>query len=200
VTFKMAQSSEFILLEKNIRLIDAVLRNFKQSNASSSRNQIKLKAVLSLVHSEFESYFEQLTLSVVRKFEEGRLSKSASNKVRKNLLLYNLKAYEGSSQLSKQRLQSSLDTLKTRVQQNNGIKEKDILSLLQPIGVSSSKIDSVWLASMSSFGVLRGKLIHSSMSQITRLIGYQYVDETVFNILLNGLRSLDEEMAETYEL
>jgi hypothetical protein len=46
--------------------------------------------------------------------------------------------------------------------ENHGIKEKNLLSLLLPIGVDHSKLDPTFLADMDSFGALRGAAAHSS--------------------------------------
>lgn len=51
---------------------------------------------------------------------------------------------------------------RNRVFSNNGIKQKDVLGLLLPVGVLDHQIDAVWLASVDSFGSERGGHAHAS--------------------------------------
>lgn len=46
--------------------------------------------------------------------------------------------------------------------ENHGIREKNILSLLLPIGFPTDKIDPLMLAEFGTFGKLRGEVAHSS--------------------------------------
>lgn len=45
---------------------------------------------------------------------------------------------------------------------NHGIKEKNVLSILLPIGIAESDIDNTWLATLNSFGRARGGTAHTS--------------------------------------
>lgn len=51
---------------------------------------------------------------------------------------------------------------------NHGIKEKNLMALLLPIGVVHDKIDPVFLAEIDSFGSLRGVAAHSSSGTAVR--------------------------------
>jgi len=46
--------------------------------------------------------------------------------------------------------------------ENHGVKEKNLLSLLLPIGVDHTKLDPTFLAEIDSFGSLRGQAAHTS--------------------------------------
>ncbi|GBF81897.1 diguanylate cyclase [Aphanothece sacrum FPU1] len=48
------------------------------------------------------------------------------------------------------------------VNDNHGIKEKNILTLLLPIGINSDDLDQDWLNLMDSFGKNRGIIAHTS--------------------------------------
>jgi hypothetical protein len=47
---------------------------------------------------------------------------------------------------------------------NNGIKEKDVLRILLPLGIHEADLSPTWLATMNSFGQARGKAAHSAKS------------------------------------
>ena len=44
----------------------------------------------------------------------------------------------------------------TNVQQNHGIRTKNVLSLALPVGIFESDLDAAWLTEMDAFGVDRG--------------------------------------------
>lgn len=46
--------------------------------------------------------------------------------------------------------------------QNNGIRERNVLSILLPIGVHTSELNNTWLATIDSFGQVRGETAHGS--------------------------------------
>jgi hypothetical protein len=50
------------------------------------------------------------------------------------------------------------------VKDNHGIKEKNLLALLLPIGVNSDDLDPAWINLMNEFGEKRGLVAHTSAS------------------------------------
>lgn len=81
------------------------------------------------------------------------------------------------------------------IEQNHGIKEKNILSLLLPIGIDPDEIDAAWLSGMDSFGAERGLVAHGSQSVYRT---QQLPDpESEYNkviLLLSGIRLIDEAL------
>lgn len=193
-------STEFENLVQNIQLIDSEYRDFLIAQSSEARNQRKLRACISLIHSEFEAYFELIGLKVIDAYQSNRMSKKQKGKFTFSISLYNLKNYEGQSEDINMRIASSISLFRNGLAQNNGIKEKDILKILLPLGFPFSSIDSTWLTSINSFGSLRGELVHKNINQITRLIGYQYIDETVHRILIPGTRRIDQYICHTFPI
>jgi hypothetical protein len=78
--------------------------------------------------------------------------------------------------------------------ENHGIKEKNLLSLLLPIGIDHQNIDPAFLADMDSFGTLRGVAAHSSR----RTTATQGIDPSEewkrVDSLMQGIASLDTEI------
>lgn len=83
------------------------------------------------------------------------------------------------------------------IQDNHGIKEKNVLSMLLPIGIETEDIDQTWLSTMNSFGERRGEAAHSSThsskTQQPPDPGSEY--DTVGK-LVSGLQALDEVISD----
>lgn len=78
--------------------------------------------------------------------------------------------------------------------ENHGIKEKNLLALLLPIGMSYKKMDPAFLADMDSFGALRGIAAHSSArSSVQQAINPADELKRVDG-LLPGIVALDAEI------
>jgi len=191
-------TSCFTDLESSIQTILLNFRDFKREDSSSLENQIKLRACISLIHAEIENYFEAIGLKSLEAFNNKKLNNKVLNRVKYSLTIYNQRSFEGGQEDYITRISNSINSYKSNVNQNNGIKEKDILKIILPIGYPYDEIDSTWITTLNSFGSLRGKLIHSSMSKIKNLIGYDYFDETILKIIIPGIRKIDNFFALKY--
>src|SRR5262249_28485668 len=49
------------------------------------------------------------------------------------------------------------------IQKNNGIREENLVALLQPVGIDRADIDSTWLNTVDTFGFHRGEVAHSTV-------------------------------------
>lgn len=77
--------------------------------------------------------------------------------------------------------------------ENHGVKEKNIISLLLPIGFDMSKCDEFFLQMMSTFGEERGTVAHTSgRSHVQKAVDPKGEHTTLVNIL-EGLKVIDEE-------
>lgn len=193
-------SVDYQNLVQNIQTIDSEFRTFNRQDASNPDNQRKLRACISLMHAELETYFEIIAQKVIESYELNRLPKNQKGKLSYTIALYNIKAYEGSLDNLTDRLNGCISLYKQSVSQNNGIKEKDILKILLPIGFPFANIDSTWLSTVNSFGALRGELIHKNLNQISKLIGYHYIDENVYRIILPGTERIDTYIVSNYRV
>lgn len=65
----------------------------------------------------------------------------------------------------KQRLNDCTAAFIRRVsQENHGVRERNIVSMLLPVGIESSSIDRVFLSEIDNFGSIRGEYAHKSPS------------------------------------
>jgi hypothetical protein len=74
--------------------------------------------------------------------------------------------------------------------ENHGIKEKDLLALLLPIGIEHSKLDPQFLISMNEFGTQRGAGAHQSRSAARQAASPAAEIDRITNVL-TGLEILD---------
>lgn len=74
---------------------------------------------------------------------------------------------------------------------NHGIKERNLLAMLLPIGVSHSELDPIFLADMDSFGGLRGAAAHSSSRTSVRQAVDPAEELKRVEALLPGIESVD---------
>ncbi|MDI4649585.1 HEPN domain-containing protein [Cohnella hashimotonis] len=167
-----------------------------------------LRAFRVLCHSEIEAYLEdrarETSSQALRKFQET----GNANKVLLCLLAFSDTQWEGPPS-SIQNLQNSvLYTIRSRIQKavkifnskitdNHGIREKNLLQILCPIGIQFDELDNTWVNSMDSYGKKRGEVAHTSfrtqqvIDPATEISTTDYlVDELKkVDFLLNSLNS-----------
>ncbi len=169
-----------------------------------------------LAHAEIESYLEDRVLEVVRACGE-------SFKTRRHVSITTLSllGFSGANMTfppisatapvnKKDKDWSQLTKLDHRVaksisahyhnasNENHGIKEANILSLLLPIGVPIAAIDQALLVELNNFGSQRGEAAHSSTLGQVR-VGVNPIDEynRVMRIL-GDLNTIDGEISRAF--
>lgn len=180
----MASSSQYKrLIEELTRLQRELLpEEFEVSGDYPPEVFTKTVAYRVLVHAEIESYIEdrayEAALTATREWEN-------SKKVSKTLL--GLLAFSGQnmeeppdsvnpsqpSQAStwddkiriSNKIKMAMNIFYNAVANNNGIKEKNLLRLLLPIGIEVDELDPLLLADLNSFAEIRGEVAHLSASK-----------------------------------
>ncbi|MFF0157440.1 HEPN domain-containing protein [Streptomyces sp. NPDC005263] len=76
--------------------------------------------------------------------------------------------------------------------QNHGIKEKNLLKLLLPIGLQEADIDSGWLSATETWATARGDAAHKGAKMQVKPDPQNEL-KTV-NVVLDGFRDLDVQM------
>lgn len=80
--------------------------------------------------------------------------------------------------------------------ENHGVKERNLLALLLPIGVTHAKLDPGFLADMESFGILRGLAAHSSRNTSARQAVDPELELKRVQALLPGIMAIDSSIHE----
>jgi hypothetical protein len=78
--------------------------------------------------------------------------------------------------------------------ENHGVKEKNLLAMLLPIGIAHAKIDPTFLADMESFGALRGQAAHTSGRTTARQAVDPEGEQKRVLSLLPGIAAIDAEI------
>lgn len=79
-----------------------------------------------------------------------------------------------------------------KIMDNHGVKERNLKTLILPVGIDISKLDSTWLTNLDNFGGLRGEVAHMTKRATTQ-INPQDEYNTV-KALLVGLEDLDRRI------
>jgi hypothetical protein len=122
------------------------------------------------MHAEIEAYFEDKVVEVaaaaVRTWEtSGRVSRPLA------AMLASCPPRQNEPGVPKQlggapfvggRVKNAHGMFRQMVKENHGVRRKDILRLLVPIGVDEGKIDPTWLNDLDGFGSDRGQVAHTS--------------------------------------
>jgi hypothetical protein len=153
-----------------------------------------------LVHAEVEAFLEDRvrhvanevlkTWAIDKKLRAAMLSLATFYLEQEIVSHKQLKdEYAGTKKRIEESLDKACQAFNKAISQNNGVRERDILRLLFPIGLKTSEIDSVWLSTIDSFGASRGQVAHSSV-QAQQLPDPKNELETV-KVILKGLRRID---------
>lgn len=188
-------------LKKRVRdLGQHLLPDFSPTGTYTARQLDRVRGYRLLVHAEFEAFLEDR----VRQVANDVLSKwSTDKKLRPclmSLVSFYLRQevvshkqlkdeYAGAKKRIDDALKEANQTFNKAVTQNNGVRERDILRLLFPVGLKNTEIDGLWLSTIDSFGANRGEVAHTSIKT------HQPLDpknefETVKRIL-EGLKDID---------
>lgn len=165
-----------------------------------------------LAHAEIESYFEDRAVIIAKKAWKYWIDKKTITRCLLHLLAFSglemsappetleaptrEKEKTWSERISiEDRLSRAVSNyIKFVTKENHGIKERNIIAILLPIGVKKSELDGVLIAAFNSFGSQRGAVAHgSARSYVTQSIDPKTELDTVNN-LLTGIEDLDEKL------
>jgi hypothetical protein len=80
-------------------------------------------------------------------------------------------------------------------QENHGIRERNLLALLLPIGVSQAELDPLLMADFDSFGLRRGEAAHTTSNPArVKLAPDPKAEYALIEGLLQGVIGIDEQL------
>lgn len=180
---------------KNLRTRILTLKkqflDFLPSDSSLPKNQYELRAFKLLVHAEIESYIEYVVLEVWNKCNTAWTTKKKVIAPLEFLIMYTASRFEANDQqLTKEnRITQILTSFKTLIASNNGIKKKNILQLVIPLGIDYLSIDETWLTTIDSYGSSRGYVAHNSFSVHQQLDRNDELNN--LDLVLKGIKKID---------
>ena len=174
----LSNSARFNVLERELNSLRAnfLPENFDPAGDYNSKEIALATAYRVLAHAEIESYLEDRVLEVANNAKHiWENNRQVSLTFACLLAFSGLTLEKAPGKLSSQsfkdlgnKFDDSFGVFKEYVTKNNhGIIERNIISLLLPIGIKSSQIDSLWLREINNFGRKRGNSAHQSASCYT---------------------------------
>lgn len=173
--------------------------NYKESTYE------KVRGYKILVHAELEYYFEELAKAIMTSAKAKWDKSGETTKTLLALVAYcDTKFLAAPDKINDQRAKVDLDfRIKEAYQahykyismNNNGIKEKNIISLFLPVGVNIDDLDNNLMIALDSFGSDRGQIAHK-----TRAMQCQTPDDAKAEVrnILTMVNSFDVQMEKEY--
>ena len=175
----MPESDKFITLKTQLdRLKDEFLPEISPTGSYSESQLSRTAAYRVLAHAEIEYYLEERAWTKVidakKAWETGKTTRTlicilgfsdlTMDKPPDTLKKpSNVKQDNHDKRLEiTEKINSAIKSFKKIIDNNHGVKEKNILALLLPIGIDSDDLDPAWLADMNTFGEKRGLVAHTS--------------------------------------
>ena len=175
----MPESDKFITLRTQLnRLKDEFLPEISPTSSYSESQLSRTAAYRVLAHAEIESYLEERAWTVVI---DAKRAWDTTGKTTRTLICLlgfsdltmdkppdtlnrtrgNPDDHDKRLKISK-KIALSVNSFRNVIDNNHGVKEKNILALLLPIGIDTDDLDPAWLATMNTFGQKRGLVAHKS--------------------------------------
>ncbi|MFM6270121.1 MAG: HEPN domain-containing protein, partial [Dolichospermum sp.] len=177
----MPESDKFITLRTQLnRLKDEFLPEISPTSSYSESQLSRTAAYRVLAHAEIESYLEERAWTIVidakKAWETGKTTRTLICLLGFSDLTMdkppdtlkkpsNVKQDNHDKRLEiTEKINSAIKSFKKVIDNNHGLKEKNILALLLSIGINSNDLDpnNTWLANMNTFGQKRGLVAHKS--------------------------------------
>ena len=193
------QSKAYDYLEKRIKEIEIGLGLTQKVSVDTDLSgfQELTKAYILLCHAEIEKYFEMICTQTVfdskKQFSEKNDINSALLSVA-SVCEYTIKGYNEKDNAIVSRLDPKVATLEGRISNaygkfitvakgNNGIKTKDILNLLWPLGINENDVDTALLNALNSLGEKRGRIAHTGAAINKVTLNYDSEKKTMGDII-----------------
>lgn len=192
-------TDNYIYLKNRIESIadtfNALIPNDPLEQAGDEQQNL-IKSYILLCHAEFEKYFEDLCLEIIR---AAKTTFDTSNKTTIPLLCLSLMMKKDFNKESsaKERLNKLYSNYHALIKNNNGIKKNDIINMLNPICLFVEEIPDLYLEKLDRFGKKRGDIAHNSQSSMQYRYNFRSEIADITIILDETLEQIDKRL-ETY--
>jgi hypothetical protein len=197
----MPKSRRFSQLEQRLNVLREhfIPATFSETGSYEDRTLDHTRAFVVLAHAEMESYIEDRARSKAeRALKQWRSSGLCSGILSHLLVYHSARTAKGQgwtpAMPSDENVRKAVSFYVSELGQNHGIKEHNVLSMLVPIGLAHRSISTTLLATLDSFGVLRGRVAHMSLKAHQAIDPKTSSDNVLVNILPDLVR-LDESIS-----
>ncbi len=197
-----------LLIKRNKELKKALLpqKHSPTGNYKKSTYERVLGYKL-LIHAELEYYFEEVVKSIITNVKDKWDNQHEATPTLIALMAYCTKDFVSIPEHTTDQhvnvdLNKRVNTAYTEHHRyisasNHGIKEKNILALFLPVGITIDEIDNNLLIALDSFGSERGAIAHQTKAK--QCITPDDVEASVNNIL-SLLSPFDEKLVNDYDI
>lgn len=176
---------------------------FDQTGSYSPRKIDRARGFRVLAHAEIESCLEDLAGETVDAAYKGWWLDQQPRTTLISLMAYCERNFPSREALAedgghdmRERITAAKNEFMRWVRvENHGIKERNVLKLLLPVGIREHEIETAWLATIDSFGSDRGTTAHQSASKPQALPDPKSELETV-KAIVKGMIPIDRRLAE----
>lgn len=160
----------------------------------------QMRAYRLLVHAEVESFLEDRAIEVLKKALDRYTATKKTGRPLVSVLTFTELASQGVPKKTSSphdscivRLNRAFSHYRNWTQHHNhGIKEKNVLSLLLPVGLEIADIDTTLLNTLDSYGAGRGAVAHSSGK--TQQAIDPATEKATVTLIIQELEKLDAQL------
>jgi len=167
--------------------------SFSLTGRYTQRQHDHTKAFLLLVHAELESYFEDRARKLVANAQARYQSKGICTPVLSRLLVYHSAAKDELAPVSPIAVSRAINYYLDHLDKNHGIKEKNLLTIFLPLGISHAELDAQLTAACNQLAQKRGQFAHASFKTHQQVDPKTERDNIKLNILPE-LRNLEKRL------
>lgn len=186
----------FVDLRKRRGDLESLFLNFPTTDSAIQANQDKIKAFIILMHSELECYFEGISTAVKDKFKSAAIALNDYSTLPIDFFVYPIKNPECNIEfhyaIRGQKIIKEYETYLAK--KNNGIKQKDILSMFLPLGVEYDDIGNILLNTLNDYGEKRCKFAHTGYKKHATSILDRDTENNTSNQILLMIETLDSKI------
>jgi hypothetical protein len=189
----MALSVRYQNLNLRIEALKNRFLQFDNLDSFVTENQDKLMSFRLLVHAELEYFIEEYARTIINRFLSDWTIRRRVLPGLRYLILYSTNKFDNENYINiDDRIRGCCQSFISRIDNNHGIKQKNIISLFVPLGVTQSYLDNAWLATMDSFGTRRGSYAHKSYSVQVQIDKATELNE--IKHVMGGVKKVDTKL------
>lgn len=169
--------------------------NFPNLDSPIAANQDKIRAFVLLIHSELEAYFELLATKIKDTLVAGVVAANAYATLPTDMFVFPHRQIDSEKEYDyARRGERVLKCYEGQVAKNNGIKERNVLGLLLPLGVEYNTITLVLLNTLSTYGERRGLFAHAGSKSCAAILMDRDDEVLKCQQLLSMIEVLDDTL------
>jgi hypothetical protein len=166
---------------------------FSLTGRYTPRQHDHTKAFLLLAHAELESYFEDRARKLVTNAEARYQRRGICTPVLSRILVYHNAAKDELGAVSPNAVSKAINYYLDHLDKNHGIKEKNLLTIFLPLGISHPEIDAQLVAACNQLAQKRGQFAHASFKTHQQVDPQTERDNIRLNILPE-LKNLEKRL------